>query len=211
HGVRKDDDLPRRARARPGRITSTRGFRIGFIVLLVVSAAQIAYWVWDEVRFTSSIEEQRRSVLAAEAEVARRLRSTLPTAEVEELFPHLVLHPSGAVEVRPEVVAALDEETRRRVNRFVWEGGFFLVVLCAGMVVLTRALRQEARLRRREENFLAAVSHELKSPLASLRLSAETLALRDPAPERRARLAARMIEDVQRLETMIANLLDTSR
>ena len=46
------------------------------------------------------------------------------------------------------------------------------------MAVLTRTIRHEAELRRRQQNFLAAVSHEFKSPLASIQLAAETLVLR---------------------------------
>ena len=60
------------------------------------------------------------------------------------------------------------EDSEARVNRVLWEGGFFLLVLIGGMGVLTRTLRHDMELRRRQQNFLAAVSHEFKSPLASL-------------------------------------------
>ncbi|MFG0320331.1 MAG: sensor histidine kinase [Planctomycetota bacterium JB042] len=201
----------RRAVARPPRFVASRGFRIVFIVLLVVCAAQIAYWVWDEVRYTTATRDRRAEVLVTEAMAATALREWLPADRVAPLFPRISVPETGWVSVRPEVLAALNEEARRRVNRFLWEGGFFLVVLCAGMVILNRALRQEARLRRQEENFLASVSHELKSPLASIRLSAETLADGAPDPERRGRLAGRLLDDVQRLETMVSNLLDAGR
>jgi signal transduction histidine kinase len=73
---------------------------------------------------------------------------------------------------------AVAEDSESRINRVLWEGGFFLVVLIGGMAVLTRTLRHDAELRRRQQNFLAAVSHEFKSPLASIQLAAETLVLR---------------------------------
>ena len=73
---------------------------------------------------------------------------------------------------------AVAEDSAARINRVLWEGGFFLVVLIGGMAVLTRTLRHDAELRRRQQNFLAAVSHEFKSPLASIQLAAETLVLR---------------------------------
>ena len=44
--------------------------------------------------------------------------------------------------------------------------------MLGAMAMVYRAIRQETELRRRQEMFLAASSHELKSPLASLRLSA---------------------------------------
>jgi two-component system sensor histidine kinase KdpD len=105
---------------------------------------------------------------------------------------------------------AVAEDSESRVNRLLWEGGFFLVVLIGGMTVLTRTLRHDAELRRRQQNFLAAVSHEFKSPLASIQLAADTLVLRS-RDEDSKRLGARILEDGERLLRMIDNLLDTTR
>src|SRR5688500_3018795 len=105
---------------------------------------------------------------------------------------------------------AVAEDSDARINRVLWEGGFFLVVLIGGMVVLTRTLRHDAELRRRQQNFLAAVSHEFKSPLASIQLAAETLVLRSRDDDGQ-RLGRRILEDGERLLRMIDNLLDTTR
>jgi signal transduction histidine kinase len=71
-------------------------------------------------------------------------------------------------------------------------------------------LRHDAELRRRQQNFLAAVSHEFKSPLASIQLAAETLVLRS-RDEDGKRLGARILEDGERLLRMVDNLLETTR
>src|SRR5688572_14126894 len=105
---------------------------------------------------------------------------------------------------------AVAEDSESRVNRILWEGGFFFVVLIGGMTVLTRTLRHDAELRRRQQNFLAAVSHEFKSPLASIQLAAETLVLRSRDDDGK-RLGRRILEDGERLLRMIDNLLDTTR
>ena len=105
---------------------------------------------------------------------------------------------------------AVAEDSAARINRILWEGGFFLVVLIGGMAVLTRTLRHDAELRRRQQNFLAAVSHEFKSPLASIQLAAETLVLRSRDDDGK-RLGTRILEDGERLLRMIDNLLDTTR
>jgi signal transduction histidine kinase len=105
---------------------------------------------------------------------------------------------------------AVAEDSESRINRVLWEGGFFLVVLIGGMTVLTRTLRHDAELRRRQQNFLAAVSHEFKSPLASIQLAAETLVLRSRDDDSK-RLGTRILEDGERLLRMIDNLLDTTR
>ncbi|MFI5206625.1 MAG: sensor histidine kinase [Gemmatimonadales bacterium] len=111
----------------------------------------------------------------------------------------------------PAVLAQFDRERFHRLNRYAWEGAFFLVVLLGAMGVVSHALREESALRSRQEDFVAAVSHELKSPVASLRLSAETLAMRDPPAARRAELLEREIADLSRLERTIGNILEASR
>jgi signal transduction histidine kinase len=105
---------------------------------------------------------------------------------------------------------AVAEDSESRISRVLWEGGFFLVVLIGAMGVLTRTLRHDAELRRRQQNFLAAVSHEFKSPLASIQLAAETLVLRSGDDDAK-RLGARILGDGERLLRMIDNLLDTTR
>ena len=104
-----------------------------------------------------------------------------------------------------------DDDRFHRMNRYAWEGTFFLLVLIGAMSVVYAALREEHTLRRQQEDFLASASHELKSPLASLRLSAETMAMRDPPPRRRSELVQRLLSDLGRLDQMIANMLDASR
>ena len=115
-----------------------------------------------------------------------------------------------SVEQRFAADPTVAADSAARVNRVLWEGAFFLVVLIGGMAVLTRAIRHDAELRRRQQNFLAAVSHEFKSPLASIQLAAETLVLRSREADSQ-RLGRRMLEDGERLLRMIDNLLDTTR
>lgn len=191
----------------------TRPFQIAFLVLLVVSSAQVTWWIVDQFRYVSEVRAERLQAYAADLQAAQvMLRQGSRWSEVKRLFPHLEVSPDSAVvRVAPGVLRDLDHERFHRLNRYVWEGAFFLLVLAGAMLVVHRTLQEEAVLRRRQQTFLAAVSHELRSPLASLRLSAETLALRDPPAERRAELVQRLVDDLGRLDRMIANLLDASR
>lgn len=192
---------------------SIRPMQIVFIVLLVLCGALLAYWITDEVRYTAHVQAQLRDAYEAEAQSANALpRSGAAWRQATVTHREIALSAdSSTVQVAPRVLAELKSSRFHRLNRYAWEGAFFLGVLLAAMVVVVRAVREEAELRQRQENFLAAVSHELKSPLASLRLSVETLAMRDPPAERRAELVQRLLGDLGRLQRMIANILDTSR
>ncbi len=189
----------------------TRTLQISFLVLLVLCNAQLGWWLVDQVLYTGEMRARSEAVLQADvAQAGAMLRTGAARADVSPLYPDLQFD-AASVTIKPSVIAQLDADRFHRLNRYWWEGAFFLVVLLGAMVVVYRALRDQAELHRRQESFLATVSHELKSPLASMRLSAETLALRNPPVERRTELVARLLQDLARLERLIGNLLDTSR
>lgn len=204
---------PKKTRAAGPKIAPERALQLGFMLLLAVCAAQVCWWIFDEVVHTQRVHEEILAHHARDAAAARHLiESGLTVEEALVLFDDLV--PADGPElvtVDPVILADLTERRRARLNRFGWEGSFFLLVIVAGSLVLARAIRQDTILRRRQQNFVAAVSHEFKSPVASLRLTAETLLYRDPPVEQRKRLATRLVEDIDRLETMVSNILDTAR
>lgn len=111
-----------------------------------------------------------------------------------------------------QVDQSADEELidrrRRRMRMFIAEGSFFIVLIIAGAVVIHRALRRTAEFEHRQQNFLAAVTHELKAPLASIRLFAETLASRDLPEAKRQECLGRISQDVERLHGLIDDILD---
>ncbi len=188
----------------------TKALQLGFLALLILSLAQVAWWISESVTFTRSTQDQLLSLYNADAAAVTAFYSDNPDA-LEGLLPHLDISPElGTAFVNDAVLAVLDDQTSSRINRLVWEGGFFLVVLLVGMTILTRTIRHDADLRARQQNFLAAVSHEFKSPLASIRLAAETLLVRDNDPDTQ-RLGQRILDDGERLLRMVDNLLDTTR
>jgi two-component system, OmpR family, sensor histidine kinase SenX3 len=190
----------------------TQGLQIGFLALLAISTAQVGWWIAAEVLYTHSVTERFETMYQAQAQAVTALYAgSVPVEQIRAWLPHLTIDPdTRRATVRNDAVAALELEDSRRTTRYFWEGGFFLAVLIGGMTVLTRTIRHDAELRRRQQNFLAAVSHEFKSPLASVRLAAETLLLRAQEPDSR-RLGQRILEDGERLLRMVDNLLETSR
>jgi two-component system phosphate regulon sensor histidine kinase PhoR len=97
---------------------------------------------------------------------------------------------------------------RRHVVMFASEGAFFMLALLAGVFLIYRTLVEQVRLRQMRATFLSAVTHELKSPLASLRLFLETLeAGRIGDEAKRADLVRKMLLDVDRLEHLVRDLL----
>ena len=90
--------------------------------------------------------------------------------------------------------------------------GFIDLMLGAGLFLVYSNVRREAHLSRLKSDFVANVSHELKTPLALIRLFAETLELGRVPTEDKARQYYRVItKESQRLTQLINNILDFSR
>ncbi len=190
---------------------TTRALQIGLLFLLLVSLAQVLWWSLDQRLFTTEIRQRLTELYEGDVRAAEAmLDQGADERAVEGFFPHLAVE-QDTVRIRPEALAALDSERFHRLRRYRWEGSFFIAVLVVSMAVLWRTLRHDALLRQRQQNFIAAVSHEFKSPLASLQLSAETMALRKLSPERTGVLVRRILDDVQRMEDMASKILNTSR
>lgn len=82
----------------------------------------------------------------------------------------------------------------------------------AGLVLATRAMRREAQASRLRQDFLTSVTHELKTPLASIRLIAEMLETGIVSePERRDEYHRLLSAETARLSMLIENVLDLGR
>jgi signal transduction histidine kinase len=90
-------------------------------------------------------------------------------------------------------------------------GSLLFLLLIAGLVLIVILLLREVRLNERQSNFVSAVTHELKTPVASLKLYLDTLEYRDVAPERRAEFYRTMRQDIERLNGTINSVLSAAR
>jgi len=105
-------------------------------------------------------------------------------------------------------------ELSKKVVQNTWlmvAGVSSLVTIIVVLVLFAVFLAREIREVRRQTSFLDSVTHELRSPLASLRLCLETLARPDLDPARAAELRTMMLEDVERLQAFVDDILEASR
>ena len=82
----------------------------------------------------------------------------------------------------------------------------------AGLLAAWRAFRRQLQLNEMKSNFVSSVSHELRAPIASVRLMAENLARgKIPEPERQNEYFRFIVQECRRLSSLIENVLDFSR
>lgn len=91
------------------------------------------------------------------------------------------------------------------------EGLILLIAILAGVYVLFLLWRRQSKLYKQQKSFISQVTHELKSPLASIQLHLETIRLRKPSPDKLDRFLDTMLADTDRLHTLINNLLLAAR
>jgi len=107
---------------------------------------------------------------------------------------------------------SIEQEVRRLAITKTALIGFIDLMLLAGLGLVWANVRRELKLSRLKSDFVANVSHELKTPLALIRLFAETLELgRVPSEEKKRQYHGIINKESRRLTQLINNILDFSR
>lgn len=99
----------------------------------------------------------------------------------------------------------------RKTAQFIGEGSFFLALILTGAVFVYRATHKEFRLSQQQHNFMTAVTHELKTPIAVTQLNLETLLKRNLDAERQQSLLKNSIAETYRLNDLCNNILLASQ
>ncbi|MCF8464454.1 MAG: HAMP domain-containing histidine kinase [Flavobacteriales bacterium] len=103
--------------------------------------------------------------------------------------------------------AELDQKLTLRIWMVLGEGAVFVFILLLGFWAVRRSIAKELNLAEQQKNFLLSVTHELKSPLAAIKLQLQTLNTRELPEEKKLQLYKRALADTDRLENLVENLL----
>jgi signal transduction histidine kinase len=96
---------------------------------------------------------------------------------------------------------------RNKIFMIIGEGGVFLILLFLGIWWIKKNVWQDLARAQKEKNFLLAVTHELKTPIAAIRLNTQTLKNRKLTEEQSQDLCTDIITESNRLETLVNNIL----
>lgn len=90
-------------------------------------------------------------------------------------------------------------------------GGVLLTLILAGVTIIFIYWNKQHRLNAMQRAFVSNVTHELKSPVASIQLALETMALRDLSEKNRREYLGMMLDDTERLAALIDRILGAAR
>lgn len=104
----------------------------------------------------------------------------------------------------------LNYQERKR-KQFLGEGITFLFLFLLGAIYVYRSLIKQLRFSNQQQNFMMAVTHELKTPIAVTQLNIETLLKRELSQDQQKTLLNNSLKETQRLDTLCNNILLASQ
>lgn len=108
-------------------------------------------------------------------------------------------------------LARIEVQRSRARAKYLGEGVTFLLLILVGAVFIYRSVRRQFRLQQQQQNFMMAITHELKTPIAISRLNLETLQRHQLDEEKQRRLVQKSLQETLRLDTLINNILISSQ
>lgn len=108
-------------------------------------------------------------------------------------------------------IEALKDAKKRKTFQYVGEGSTYLLVILIGAAYVFWTTRQQLVLSRKKQNFMMAVTHELKTPIAITKLNLETVLKRNLDDLKRNKLLDQSLEETKRLDALVNNILTASQ
>jgi K+-sensing histidine kinase KdpD len=98
-----------------------------------------------------------------------------------------------------------------KTAQYIGEGATFLCLIILIAIFIYRATRRQFNLSSQQQNFMMAVTHELKTPIAVTRLNLETLQKRRLEEQQQQKLVSNTLQEVERLNSLCNNILLASQ
>jgi signal transduction histidine kinase len=102
-------------------------------------------------------------------------------------------------------------EEKRKTARNIGEGSIFLLVILIGAVFVYRVVRRQIKMAQQQQNFMMAITHELKTPIAIAKLNLETLQKHKLEEGKQQKLIHATLQEANRLNTLTNNILISSQ
>jgi two-component system, OmpR family, sensor histidine kinase CiaH len=103
------------------------------------------------------------------------------------------------------------EEKKRKTAQYIGEGSIFLLFIIGGAIFVFKAVRNQLKQSQLQQNFMIAITHELKTPIAVAKINLETLQKRKLDEGQQQRLIQNTLQETNRLNALCNNMLLSSQ
>lgn len=156
-------------------------------MLLLYIVAALIWWF---------ISLTRQNTVMRDFEISN-LRSTIDSS-------------ASPVQYQQELLKIAGEHKRNK-SKYIGEGTIFFLLIMVGAAFVYRAVRRQFTMQLQQQNFMMAVTHELKTPISVARLNLETLQKYNLDPEKQKKLIRTTIDETARLNFLTNNILIASQ
>lgn len=178
--------------------------------------AQLGWWAFVIWRAADDLRDAEYQSLQRSLRIAQQFVPEERSPSEQEAawqmhaadFPELAFGVETGLQISAQTLRDIESQRAGTRIMVLSESTLFAVLALLGFGLLTSTWKRERFLMLQQSNFLHAVTHELRSPLQSLRLAVETTQRK---PERFERYSADMLADLDRLGSLVDNLLTTGR
>ncbi|MBL7766267.1 MAG: HAMP domain-containing histidine kinase [Chitinophagaceae bacterium] len=157
-------------------------FTIAYTLLFIYIVIAIVFWGY-------SLHKQNGIIYQSEKEMLE-MRSRI--------------HETSAYESE---LAALQDKRARRDKQYIGEGSFFLLIILLSAGVVYIAYFRQQQLNKLQQNFMLSVTHELKTPIAGIKLNLQTLEKRKLEEKMQQQLMKTAVHEADRLNDLCNNIL----
>ncbi|MEP6677297.1 MAG: HAMP domain-containing sensor histidine kinase, partial [Ferruginibacter sp.] len=105
----------------------------------------------------------------------------------------------------------VEDEQKRKGTAYIGEGSIFLLLILGGAVFVFKIVRKQLKQTQEQQNFMMAITHELKTPIAIAKLNLETLLKRKLDETRQQRIIETALQETNRMNSLCNNLLLSSQ
>lgn len=102
---------------------------------------------------------------------------------------------------------AIIRAKKRKEAQYIGEGAIFLLLISAGAIFLFRAVKSQLKTTEQQKNFMMAITHELKTPIAITKLNLETLQKRKLETSQQEKFINNTLQEANRMNALCNNLL----
>lgn len=171
-----------------------QNIRLRFLSYLVIAYMMMAFTWWTVLLFTKN-----RDAFEAKSQLMK-----------------IGMIAEGVIKNDAQFVASAQYESlSKHYTRQEWmivgEAVVFVISLVFGVYLINRGYNKEMIASQQSRNFLLSITHELKSPIASIRLVLETLLKRELPREKTTQLQGNALKETERLNTLVNNLLFSAK
>jgi K+-sensing histidine kinase KdpD len=158
----------------------TRSMNIFFLVSLFYTLAALVFW-------ENSLQKQNNIMFQKNIEI-NTLKNYSPSVAAEQF-------------------AIIKDKYLRKKKQYLGEGIVFLLAILIGAIIVYISFKRKLQLSNLQNNFMLSVTHELKSPLAGIKVGLETMAKRDLTKDQQHLMIRNSITEADRLNELCNNIL----